>query len=79
MARMRPPVQLVGLPFPCSLDDRKELDLQYTRCRGENIESLFGFNVKKNCVWRLFCNINVVVDYQSGFRLLQSDGFTVVN
>jgi len=35
------------LPIPCSLDDHKGLDLQYTRCLTANIESLFDLKVKK--------------------------------
>ena len=47
---MLPPAELVGLPIPCSLDDHKELRLQYTRCISGIIEDLFGNNVKKNCL-----------------------------
>jgi len=46
---MRPPAGLVGLPIPSSLDDHKELDLQYTGCLSDFIENLFSHNVKKYC------------------------------
>ncbi len=53
MARMRPPVWLVRLPIPCSLDDNKELDLQYSPCLTSIIESLFSVKVKKKSPRRL--------------------------